>query len=131
MNPLFLSLNCNIIRLCILNCILSFQIRNVMKCTLPSHWGFSSVLCHKGSKHANIKWPPTLFLVSYSPYVSFIQQCIMLLFSMGKLIIFINKDIIVQQYTLFRIVNTYITSYCNSSMKNDHIFIIYVQWKVP
>lgn len=46
--------------------------------------------------------------------------------SMGKVILFIMKEIIVQQYTFFRIGSTYITSYCNSATKNVHIFIIYV-----
>jgi len=48
-----------------------------------------------------------------------------LLFSMEKVITFINKEIIVQQYTLFRIGNTYITSNCNSSMKMI-IFLLYM-----
>jgi len=47
--------------------------------------------------------------------------------SMGKVIIFIKKEIIVQWYTFIRIGNTYITSYCNSSTKKVHIFIIYGQ----
>jgi len=43
--------------------------------------------------------------------------------SMGKVILFIMKDIIVQKYTLLRIGNTFITSLV-------HIFIIYLQgWK--
>jgi len=42
---------------------------------------------------------------------------------MEKVIIFINKEILVQQYTLFMIDDTYITSYWNSYTKNDHILL--------